>query len=617
MKRHAQIAEALAVYYDLDDADRQEVDQHVQDCATCAARLSAYRIMDWDLARLTDPRPEGRLREEFYTAIGIRNHQVRWSTRARHRSMRIPALASRAVELAVLALLIAGLGFTLRGWLQSPVPIGVPMSLTPGPSSNLSSTEVALPTEASPAATTDKEHTADSETAMSGRAMDWAMPNSPTVDSLAARAEYIPPISSQASFVAQGEEEGQVYIVQVDDNLWKLAEKYLGDGQHFGQIIQATHAKRAGDPSFALIEDPGRISPGFKLWIPTTEVVPSPSAGAPEKPPLANKPLPTLRGPGGHIAFSFWNNNATRCTYEINIIDVASCLISPEACQASRRIFSLNNVSEPALSPGGDHLAFRGWGEPPSEDSPYLHCAPAFEARYLANTTLDGTEFRGTGGFWEDSHPDWSPDGQQILFASRRHEDRISRIFVINADGSNERDLRIAGQHPSWAPDGQRFVYRGCDLTGNRCGLWLAYAAPVKSWETGANLIRPVVQDDRVAHPDWSPASDQIVFQSSASGSWDLYVVDADTLPPGGTDGNSPQQLTNDPGIEGLPAWSPDGQWIAYLSDAGGNWGIWIMLADGSQRHLLFPFDGGIFTPRAVEPYGQRDWIDEQISWSK
>ena len=127
-------------------------------------------------------------------------------------------------------------------------------------------------------------------------------------------------------------------------------------------------------------------------------------------------------------------------------------------------------------------------------------------------------------------------------------------------------------------------------------------------------MIAPVIEDDRAAHPDWSPVSDLIVYQSPQNGSWDLYLVNADA--PAGPQG--PRPLTDDPGIEGLPSWSPDGQWITYLSDAGGNWGIWIMRADGSERHLLFPFDGGGFVPpEPVEPYGRRDWIDEQTSWSQ
>jgi nucleoid-associated protein YgaU len=602
MKSHSEIKELLALYRDLDAASRREVDQHVQECAACAEQLAAYQTMDWELAKLTDPRPDTRLRDEFYSAIGARDRQA-------DRRMDLSLLAGRAFELALVTLLIVGLGFTLRGRLQSP---GASSPLPPSGSARPST----IPqNDTSTDETTGRGNQADAETVKSGHAIDQIVVDDSIAESSAAPVEYVPSSSFQRLSVPRpslaDEEEGRVYVVQVDDTLWKLAEKYLWDGRRYAEIIEATHAKRAEDPSFALIEDPNRITPGSKLWIPADGTPPAEALTPSPKPSIS--PPPLAKGPNGHIAFSFWNDDPARCTYEINVIDVAACLTGPEACQANRRVFPLNNASEPALSPGGDRLGFRGWGEPPSEASPYLNCAPPVKVRYLANTTLAGTELRGTGGFWEDAHPDWSPDGQQILFDSERHADRISRILLINSDGSDERDLRIAGQHPSWAPDGSRFVYRGCDQTGNRCGLWLAYAAPVQSWDTGANIIGPVIQDDQAAHPDWSPASGQIVYQSPQSGTWDLYIVNAD----GSAGSTNVGQLTGDPSIEGLPSWSPDGQWIAYLSDAGGNWGIWIIREDGSERHLLFSFDGGIFTPQAVEPYGQRDWVDEQISWSQ
>ncbi|MFN8458807.1 MAG: LysM peptidoglycan-binding domain-containing protein [Anaerolineae bacterium] len=412
-------------------------------------------------------------------------------------------------------------------------------------------------------------------------------------------------------------EEGQVYIVQANDTLWSIAQKLLGDGNYFDAIIAATNAKHAEDSSFTLIQDPGLLVAGSKLWIPAS--ISNLAAGTQAQLPITNYQLPistqsvqspSSPSPTGHIAFSFWNNAPNRCTYEINVIDAQACSQSSEACQANRRVFVHNNVSEPALSPDGTRLAFRGWGEPPEEDNPFFGCATPITARYLANTTLDGTELRGTGGFWEDSHPDWSPDGKRLLFDTARNGDGITRILLINADGSGEEDLRIAGQQPSWASDNERFVYRGCDMSGNRCGLWLAKALTAKPWETGFNMLGPVLPEAEAAHPDWSPVSDQILYQSPVGGSWDVYAINAD--------GSGQRRLTSEAGIEGLPVWSSDGQWLAYLSDVGGNWGIWVMRADGTERRQLFSYDGGTYTlPAIAEPYNVRDWLDEQISWSK
>ncbi|RME75377.1 MAG: hypothetical protein D6784_08025 [Chloroflexi bacterium] len=400
------------------------------------------------------------------------------------------------------------------------------------------------------------------------------------------------------------QEGGQPYTIQHSDSLWKLAEKYLGDGNLYPLIVQATAKKAQADPSYAVIGDANLVHPGQKIWIPAQADTPTAEPAAPGA---------AAPAPAGKIAFAFWNPAPGRCTYEVNIIDVAACWRGPEECQAARRIFPLNNASEPALSPDGQRLAFRGWGAIPDElqpgqAHPYKDCAEPAAERWLQVATIDGTDVRSATGYFEDSHPDWSPDGQRVLFDTARIGDGISRIMFFYATGSGEEDLRIAGQQPSWAPDNDRFVYRGCDLTGNRCGLWLARAVPVKSWEAGANLLGPVLEEPEAAHPDWSPVGDEIVYQSPAGGSWDLYLI--------GADGTGKRRLTSDPAVEGLPAWSPDGRWIAYLSNAGGNWGIWVIPAAGGASRQIFAFDGGQFSPAAVEPYGVRDWLDEQISWS-
>ena len=415
--------------------------------------------------------------------------------------------------------------------------------------------------------------------------------------------------------IAQGQ-EGQVYTIQRSDTLWALAEKYLGDGNQFPRIIEATATQVGVIDGITEITNAGVVLPGQQVFIPAEGLL-EPAVGEVEQVEAVETETaavtPRQHGEdelGGHIAFSFWNNSPNRCTYEVNIIDVDACLVDGEQCQANRRIVPLNNISEPALSPNGDRLAFRGWGEMPTDDNPYYGCAAPIGTRFLGHTTPEGTEFTGAGGFWEDSHPDWSPDGNRLIFDTTRFGDGISRILVIGADGSGEFDLRMIGQQPSWGPDNERFVYRGCDLSGNACGIRLGLAYEAKHWETGINYLGSVVTDPEAAHPDWSPVDDVVVYQSPAEGSWDLYLVDVD--------GSNKRRLTTSGGVEGLPAWSPDGQWIAYVSFDGQAWSLRAINRAGDDDRLLFTYDGGFYAiPKPVEPYGVRDWLDEQISWSR
>lgn len=59
------------------------------------------------------------------------------------------------------------------------------------------------------------------------------------------------------------------YTVKLGDNLWTLAEKYLGSGPAYHAIVMATNAKNSEDSSFASIADPGLIQPGWKFLVPS------------------------------------------------------------------------------------------------------------------------------------------------------------------------------------------------------------------------------------------------------------------------------------------------------------------------------------------------------------
>ena len=68
-------------------------------------------------------------------------------------------------------------------------------------------------------------------------------------------------------------EDGQDYVVQADDWLSKLAEKFYGNKLAYAPIVEATNAKAAADNSYVRIDNPDRIEIGQKLFIPATQIL--------------------------------------------------------------------------------------------------------------------------------------------------------------------------------------------------------------------------------------------------------------------------------------------------------------------------------------------------------
>lgn len=94
-----------------------------------------------------------------------------------------------------------------------------------------------------------------------------------------------------------------------------------------------------------------------------------------------------------------------------------------------------------------------------------------------------------------------------------------------------------------------------------------------------ANLTSFQGKDDR--GPDWSPDGGKIAFYADrdGDGDFDIWVMDAD--------GSNQTQLTDSQADDRHPAWSPDGTEIAFSSDRDGFREIWVMDADGTDVEQL------------------------------
>jgi Tol biopolymer transport system component len=79
--------------------------------------------------------------------------------------------------------------------------------------------------------------------------------------------------------------------------------------------------------------------------------------------------------------------------------------------------------------------------------------------------------------------------------------------------------------------------------------------------------------------PAWSPDGQRIAFQAYRSTTWNIWTI--------GRDGTGVRQETSGPFDDREPHWSPDGQYVAFASDRSGNYDVWILaLASGELRQL-------------------------------
>jgi TolB protein len=175
-----------------------------------------------------------------------------------------------------------------------------------------------------------------------------------------------------------------------------------------------------------------------------------------------------------------------------------------------------------------------------------------------------------------NSSPAWSPDGTQLAFMSSQNGD--PEIYTCDATGGHLKRITFAAgvnTSPVWNPKtGNQIVF-----VSDRAGDPVLYM----SNSDGTNVQRIDLPDMGYSvDPAWSPNGQILAFcWRRPSGNFDIYVMDIVS--------HQLVELTRDEGRNERPSWAPDGRHIVFESTRTGTRQIWSMLADGTlARQLTF-----------------------------
>ncbi len=257
-----------------------------------------------------------------------------------------------------------------------------------------------------------------------------------------------------------------------------------------------------------------------------------------------------------------------------------------------------------ALSPDGKQLAFARSAGLFERDIYLLKLAedasPKGEPRRL---TAESKEIDGLS---------WTPDGQRLVFSSKRGgrlelwQLRVAgsgKAVRLNAPGEDPREVAVSkegrhlvyshqffhysvwrfplsgktaapaapliasarsGHHSKYSPDGKQIAFES-----NRSGsdeIWVCNA-------DGSNQVQLTSFRSWAGSPRWSPDGQKIAFDGNAAGNWDIYVINSH--------GGKPRRLTAGAANEYRPSWSHDGKWIYYASTQTGHVQVWKMPSSG------------------------------------
>lgn len=178
--------------------------------------------------------------------------------------------------------------------------------------------------------------------------------------------------------------------------------------------------------------------------------------------------------------------------------------------------------------------------------------------------------------------PAWSPGKGLLAFTTERNTGN-SEIWILNihtGELSPVSPPTLMSQFPSWSPDGQTLMFTGEPLTGGdktaHNYIYNLASGQISQWSA-----------EHAGWSDWAPDG-LVAFTRLTDKSFDIFVA--------GPDSSGAINITNtDDAHEDIPAWSPDGEWLAFVGNprnTSDDRQIFIIRRDGTGLQQLTTLPG-------------------------